>query len=68
MGMAEHEFLFGIKAKAEELGADVVGEPIESEGYFPDGSHSLQQTTKGLFIYSKVGNQVGFLPFAEPEA
>jgi hypothetical protein len=62
------EFLFGIKAKAEELGPERVGEPIEDEHYFPDGKTSLQQTTKGLFIYSKEGNQVGFVPFEEPEA
>ena len=60
------EYLFGIKVKAEELGEAVVGEPVEDETYWPDGSHSVQQTTKGLFIYSKEANEVGFLPFVEP--
>ncbi len=59
------EFIFGFKDLAERLGTDTVGEPIEDEHYFPDGQTSLQQTTKGLMVYSAEGNQAGFLPFAE---
>ena len=56
------EFLYGFKRLAEELGEEVVGDPIEEEHYFPDGKTSLQQTTRGLMIYSKEGNQPLFLP------
>jgi len=62
------EFLFGFKDLADRLGAGVVGDPIEDEHYFPDGKTSLQQTTRGLMVYSKEGNQAGFLPFELPEA
>ncbi len=61
--MMAHEFIFGFKDLAERLSPDVVGDPVEDEGYFPDGSHSLQVTTKGVMIYSKEGNQSGFIPF-----
>lgn len=60
------EFLFGFKDLAERLGADVVGEPVEDEHYFPDGKTSLQQSTRGVFIYSKEGNAAGFCPFLLP--
>ncbi len=61
------EFQFGFKDLADKLGADKVGEPIEEEHYFPDGLTSLQQTTKGLMVYSREGNACGFLPFLLPE-
>ncbi len=38
---------------------------VASARNFSQGS--LQQTTKGLMVYSKEGNQAGFLPFALPE-
>lgn len=59
------EFVFGFKDLAERLGPEVVGEPVEDETYFPDGSHSLQVTTTGMMVYSKEGNKAGFLPFDE---
>lgn len=62
------EFVLGMKAKADELGAAVVGEPLEDEHYFPDGTTSLQVTTRGVMIYSKAGNVVHFLPGALPKA
>ncbi len=58
------EFILGFKDLADQLGPDVVGEPVEDEQYFPDGSHSLQMTTKGLMVYSKTGNTTHFLPAA----
>lgn len=62
------EFLFGFLDLAVRLGAEVVGEPVEDETYWPDGTHSLQMTTKGLMIYSREGNQPLFLPAALPNS
>lgn len=55
------EYQFGFKAKAEELGAAVVGKPLEDEYYVGD-HHSFQMTEKGLMVYSKQANTVKFLP------
>lgn len=57
------EFIFGFKDLADKLGESKVGTPVEDEHYFPDGKTSLQQTTRGLMVYSKAGNEAGFLPF-----
>ena len=54
------EYKFGFKAKADELGAAVVGAPLENEYYIGD-HHSLQMTEKGVMIYSKEANEVKFL-------
>ncbi len=62
------EFVLGFKALADRLGRDVVGDPVEDETYWPDGEHSLQITTTGLMIYSKVGNTAHFIPAALPKA
>lgn len=62
------EFKLGFKDLADKLGEPVVGKPVEDEHYFPDGSTSLQATTKGLMIYSKPGNQAIFLPAALPNS
>ena len=58
-----YEFVLGFKDLANRLGKDVVGTPVESEHYGPDGTTGIQTTTKGVMWYSKVGNQAGFIPF-----
>ncbi len=58
-----YQFRFGFRAKADELGPDKVGVPIENEHPFGDNYNS-QMTTKGLMVYSKEANTCGFLPFA----
>lgn len=62
-GAPVYEFHFGFKDKADELGEDIVGVPLDNEVYFGD-SYSMQMTTKGMMIYSKVANVVQFLPAA----
>jgi hypothetical protein len=54
------EFQFGFKAKADELGPEVVGEPLEDEQYIGDNV-SMQFTTTGVMMYSKQANIVHFL-------
>ena len=56
----EFQFHFGFKVKAEELGTDVVGDPIEHETYLGD-TYSYQFTTKGIMMYSKASNIVKFI-------
>lgn len=56
----EFEFHFGFEAKANELGRDVVGDPIENETYISD-ILSFQMTTKGIMLYSKNANTVKFI-------
>lgn len=57
------EFILGIKAEAErlkKLGIDV-GVPLEHETYLVEGApYSLQFTTKGYFMYSRVGHVAHF--------
>ena len=54
------EYRLGMKAKADELGRAVVGEPLEDEQYVtPD--YALQFTSRGLLVYSKRANLVHFL-------
>lgn len=55
-----YSFQFGFEAKAQELGRDIVGDPIENEYYVGD-HHSIQFTTTGIMMYSKEGNKVHFL-------
>ena len=62
------EFIFGNKTLAEKLGANIVGEPVEDDDYFPTGNHSLQVTTKGFILYSKKGNISQFHAAALPKA
>jgi hypothetical protein len=54
------EYKFGFKAKADELGPAVVGNPLEDEYYIGD-HHSIQMTEKGVMVYSKEANAVRFL-------
>lgn len=51
------EFSGGIADKAQDLRDNGIdpGEPLEDEAYFPDGSHSLQFSTTGVFMYSNAG-------------
>jgi hypothetical protein len=58
--MPEYQFHFGFAAKAEELGHDVVGDPVEDENYISQ-NYSLQMSEKGVMIYSKTANRVHFL-------
>lgn len=59
------EFILGFKQRAEELGPEIVGQPLEDETYWPDSEHSLQMTSKGFMIYGKRANQVHFIPAAQ---
>jgi hypothetical protein len=54
------EYQLGMKAKAEELGRAVVGEPLEDEAYVAP-NYALQFTTRGVLVYSKRANRVHFL-------
>lgn len=56
----------GFQRVAAELGADVVGEPIEEEQGIGGGSQVavVQATTRGLMWYSPAGNLTLFLPAA----
>lgn len=54
-------FRFGFLQKAQELGAAVVGAPLEDEQYIGD-NYAFQVTEKGLLVYSKKANKVHFLP------
>lgn len=53
------EFVLGVKALADELGAAVVGEPLEDERYL-NAERSEQFTTTGKFEYSKPANRAHF--------
>lgn len=58
------EFQLGFRAKADELGAEVVGEPLEDQDYLPltnGGEIAFQATSKGLMVYSRAANKVHFL-------
>lgn len=54
------QFQFGFKEKAEQLGAAIVGSPLENEHYLGE-LHSIQMTTKGIMLYSKAANTVKFM-------
>lgn len=54
------QFQHGFKAKADELGADVVGEPLEDETYIGD-NFSRQFTERGILFYSVIANKVHFV-------
>ncbi len=54
------EYKLGFKTLADQLGPDVVGDPLDDETYF-DAKHSFQTTTNGLMWYV-VGGQPFFLP------
>ena len=56
-----YEFHFGFEAKANELGRDVVGDPIMDEEYIGE-NYSYQFTTTGKMEYSKKANTVKFTP------
>ena len=58
------QFVLGFKTLADQLGAAVVGQPLEDEHYWPDGTTSVQLTSKGLMWYSKTANKAVFIPFA----
>jgi hypothetical protein len=55
------EFRLGMAAKARELGAEVVGDPLEDEWY-PHPDLAVQFTSQGVMLYSKRANRVHFLP------
>jgi hypothetical protein len=58
------EFVLGFKEKADELGAAVVGTPLEAQDYLPlkdGGEIAFQFTTTGVMIYSKKANKAHFL-------
>lgn len=58
------QFVLGFKSKAEELGRDVVGDPLADQDYLPlkNGDEiAFQFTTKGVLIYSKKANKVHFI-------
>lgn len=55
------EFKFGFAAKAQELGAAIVGKPLADEEYLGT-DFSYQFTEKGVLVYSKKANHVHFLP------
>lgn len=59
------EFILGFRALADQLGAEIVGEPLEDEHYWPDGTTSVQMTSKGLMWYSKTANKAAFIPFEQ---
>lgn len=62
-------FLFGFKALAEELGAGVVGEPLEDQG--PQNYDAFKNvqlfTSKGVMVYNERLNKAHFLPAALPK-
>jgi hypothetical protein len=58
--MAEPQLKLGMKAKADQLGAEVVGRPLEDEAYI-DPNYALQFTERGVLVYSKRANRVHFL-------
>jgi hypothetical protein len=60
--MPDHEFKLGFRAVADELGAAVVGTPLEPEQSVLGGNY--QTTTTGLMFWSKVANRPMFLPSA----
>ena len=63
-GGAMPDYVLGIKAKADALGAAIVGEPEHDEASIPIGDGkvlTLQKSTKGLFVYV-TGGSVSFLP------
>jgi hypothetical protein len=57
------EFVLGFKVLADQLGRDVVGEPLEDEHPWPDGTAAVQTTSKGLMWYSRAANKAAFIPF-----
>ncbi len=57
---SKFSFQFGFKDKAEELGYNVVGNPLENEYYVGD-HHSIQVTENGFMLYSKEANKVHFI-------
>jgi hypothetical protein len=59
-GVTVPAFHLGFADKVAELGADVVGAPLEDETYITP-NYSLQMTEKGLLVYSKEANKVHFL-------
>jgi hypothetical protein len=62
----DSEFWFdgGFLALADELGRDVVGDPIENEKDLTS-SYRVQMTTKGMMVYSKEGNRAHFFEGAQ---
>jgi hypothetical protein len=60
--MPDHDFKLGFRAVADELGAAVVGTPLEPEQSFLGGNY--QTTTTGLMFWSRVANRPLFLPSA----
>lgn len=59
------EFVLGFKDKADELGHDVVGDPLEDQDYLPlatGGEIAFQTTSKGIMIYSRKANRAHFIP------
>ncbi len=56
----EFAFQFGFKTKADELGAAVVGNPVENESSLDD-RFNIQRTTTGIMIYSKARNENFFI-------
>lgn len=63
--VATYQFRFGFLDKANELGRDVVGEPLADELYL-GSDFSYQPTTKGELRYYKGPNVVHFFPAAQP--
>jgi len=59
------EFVLGFKTLADQLGKDVVGEPLEDEHPWPDGTAAVQMTSKGLMWYSRGANKAAFIPFEQ---
>lgn len=64
------EFVFAFKALADELGADVVGEPLEDQG--PQNYDAFKNvvlfTTKGIMFYNERLNKAHFVAGVFPKA
>lgn len=56
----EHSFQFGFENKANELGAEIVGEPVEDEREISE-HHTVQTTTTGVMWFQKESGVVHFL-------
>jgi hypothetical protein len=62
--VSEHSYQFGFADLANQLGADVVGEPVTDE-YQDSGGVTRQITSKGEMVYAS-GGQPLFLPAVAP--
>ena len=67
--MPGYEFMFAFTALADELGADVVGEPMEKQGpHNYDGFNNVVLfTTKGIMFYNERLNKAHFVKGEAPK-